>query len=253
MFCPTSTAVENLRQEGLTRGVHLVGDVMYDVALFWRERARERSSVLTRLRLESGRFILATCHLAENTDDPHRLQSIVRALGELAVNERVVLPLHPRTANSNIQPGSWIARSEQFSARSIRACGYSCTRGRTGCLAQRVPHGPAATDRAIEPDAGHLVNPALCLGSSMRLLCILKQHAPTSLSGQALNACEVPTCRRGRPPHTTSQTVHAIYGGKTMRGEAQEECTAPHQRVRRSKRRNILPNFSTPAARLSRS
>src|SRR3990172_9894392 len=33
LFCPTQTAVDNLVREGITRGVHLVGDVMYDVAL----------------------------------------------------------------------------------------------------------------------------------------------------------------------------------------------------------------------------
>src|SRR3990172_5628529 len=33
LFCPTETAVRNLAQEGLTAGVHLVGDVMHDALL----------------------------------------------------------------------------------------------------------------------------------------------------------------------------------------------------------------------------
>jgi len=33
LLCPTETAVENLRREGVTKGVHLVGDVMYDALL----------------------------------------------------------------------------------------------------------------------------------------------------------------------------------------------------------------------------
>lgn len=97
LFCPTQTAVENLKAEGVTKGVHNVGDVMYDVALFYRDHVRQHSTVLDRLGLNHGDFALATCHRAENTDDPVRLAQIVTALAELAVEQPVVLPLHPRT------------------------------------------------------------------------------------------------------------------------------------------------------------
>jgi UDP-GlcNAc3NAcA epimerase len=97
LFCPTVTAVDNLRAEGITRGVHNVGDVMYDVALFHRDRARQQSTALERLGLVKGSFALATCHRAENTDDPRRLDAILSALGEIAAELPVVLPLHPRT------------------------------------------------------------------------------------------------------------------------------------------------------------
>ena len=97
LFCPTQTAVENLKAEGVTKGVHNVGDVMYDVALFYRDRARQHSTVLDRLGLNHGAFALATCHRAENTDDPARLWQILTALVELAAEQPVVLPLHPRT------------------------------------------------------------------------------------------------------------------------------------------------------------
>src|SRR6185369_7827196 len=33
LFCPTEVAVANLAKEGVTRGVHIVGDVMYDAVL----------------------------------------------------------------------------------------------------------------------------------------------------------------------------------------------------------------------------
>lgn len=97
LFCPTQTAVDNLKAEGVTKGVHNVGDVMYDVALFYRDRARQHSTVLDRLGLSRGAFALATCHRAENTDDPARLGQILTALAELAAEQPVVLPLHPRT------------------------------------------------------------------------------------------------------------------------------------------------------------
>ncbi|WP_095185375.1 non-hydrolyzing UDP-N-acetylglucosamine 2-epimerase [Pseudomonas sp. Irchel 3H9] len=99
LLCPTALAVDNLSKEGITLGVHNVGDVMYDVALFYRERAKAKSKVLALLGLEPGAFALATCHRAENTDDPQRLGEIMAGLADIAVQMPVVLPLHPRTRN----------------------------------------------------------------------------------------------------------------------------------------------------------
>lgn len=96
-FCPTEESVKNLEHEGITAGVHRVGDVMYDCALFARARALESSRILEKLGLEEGGFALATVHRAENTDDAARLQAIVGALRALAREIDVVWPLHPRT------------------------------------------------------------------------------------------------------------------------------------------------------------
>ena len=97
LFCPTKTAVENLSAEGIKNGVYQVGDVMYDVALFYRERAQKNSRILSSLGLTNKSFALATCHRAENTDDPDRLSSILSAFSEIAKDLPLVLPLHPRT------------------------------------------------------------------------------------------------------------------------------------------------------------
>lgn len=97
LFCPTETAVANLRAEGITKGVHNIGDVMYDVALFYRDQARQQSKCLQKFGLAEGGFALATCHRAENTDNLDRLGGIVSALGKIAERLPVVLPLHPRT------------------------------------------------------------------------------------------------------------------------------------------------------------
>jgi UDP-GlcNAc3NAcA epimerase len=95
LFCPTEASVRNLSAEGIVRGVHLVGDVMHDAL---RERLAAGLSadrVLAPLGLAPGRYVLATVHRAENTDDPERLGSILGAL--LALDEPVLFPLHPRT------------------------------------------------------------------------------------------------------------------------------------------------------------
>ncbi|MDP3699466.1 MAG: UDP-N-acetylglucosamine 2-epimerase (non-hydrolyzing) [Hylemonella sp.] len=97
LFCPTETAVNNLKLEGVSKGVHNVGDVMYDVALFYRDRARQQSRILRTLGVTPGGFALATCHRAENTDDPQRLGEILSALADVAGQMPLVLPLHPRT------------------------------------------------------------------------------------------------------------------------------------------------------------
>ena len=97
LFCPTETAVHHLKAEGIQQGVHNVGDVMYDIALFYRDRAREQSTVMETLGLMHGGFALATCHRAENTDDPKRLCEILCSLSDLSKQLPVVLSLHPRT------------------------------------------------------------------------------------------------------------------------------------------------------------
>ena len=68
LLTPTTAAVANLAAEGITEGVHHVGDVMYDVSLGAAERATSESTVLDRLGLSPGTFNVATVHRAENTE-----------------------------------------------------------------------------------------------------------------------------------------------------------------------------------------
>lgn len=95
LCCPSQQAVENLRAEGIERGVHRTGDVMFDALLYYRDRARERVALEHLIPFESGSYYLLTVHRAENTDDPDRLCRLVRILAEL--DRPVVWPLHPRT------------------------------------------------------------------------------------------------------------------------------------------------------------
>jgi UDP-GlcNAc3NAcA epimerase len=97
LFCPTLTAMENLVREGITQGVHHVGDVMYDAALVFADIAAKKSTILKELGLTSGQYLLATVHRAENTDDPERLENILRAFDELSRSFPLVFPVHPRT------------------------------------------------------------------------------------------------------------------------------------------------------------
>jgi UDP-GlcNAc3NAcA epimerase len=95
LFCPTQTAVENLKNEGITNGVYLVGDVMFDALLHFSKISDMKSNILERLNIKPKGYYLATIHRAENTDNYERLKNILTAFSKM--NEIVVFPIHPRT------------------------------------------------------------------------------------------------------------------------------------------------------------
>lgn len=95
LFCPTSTAVQNLKTEGVQGKIFKSGDVMHDAAIVFGRIADQRATILSELALESGKYLLATIHRAENTASPEALMNIFRAFEQLPLP--VVLPLHPRT------------------------------------------------------------------------------------------------------------------------------------------------------------
>ena len=107
LLVPTTTALENLRKEGINSSrVRLVGDVMFDAALHFAERAAHNGDFLVSLGLKRGDYILLTLHRAENTDDARRLRSVMEAIKQVGKSNTVVFPVHPRTrkALSHIRP-----------------------------------------------------------------------------------------------------------------------------------------------------
>lgn len=101
LFCPTETAAENLKKEGydvLDNTVIVVGDIMYEAALFYEKIAAESSQILHEIGLEDGAYCLATIHRQENTDDSTNLANIVSAFNSIQERMDIVVPLHPRTA-----------------------------------------------------------------------------------------------------------------------------------------------------------
>jgi UDP-N-acetylglucosamine 2-epimerase len=99
LLCSTKTAMANLARENAPGEAHLVGDVMADVSLAFRDIAAERSSVLADLDLEPARYLAVTAHRAGNVDRPERLASLVDLIAALpaATGCRVIFPAHPRT------------------------------------------------------------------------------------------------------------------------------------------------------------
>lgn len=107
LFTPSAEATRNLAREGIgAERVHEVGDIMYDVALFFGARARDEPPPPELAgRLDPRGYAVATVHRAENTDDPVHLAAIVGALADLSRRMPVVLPLHPRTRKALSQTG----------------------------------------------------------------------------------------------------------------------------------------------------
>lgn len=123
LMAPTPLAVNNLTQEGIpSANIHLVGDVMYDVALYYADKAEKQSTILNHLNLNATKYILATIHRAENTDYPERLAKIFSILSELSREVSIVLPLHPRTRQALKTHNISVESTDSF--RIIDPVGY---------------------------------------------------------------------------------------------------------------------------------
>lgn len=95
LACPSDLAVENLAKEGVVKGVHNVGDFMYDTFLKAQAAAAKTDFDLGKFGVESGQFMLSTLHREETTNSVEVLGRVLDTLGSLDVP--VVLPIHPRT------------------------------------------------------------------------------------------------------------------------------------------------------------
>ena len=96
LFAPTDTAMKNLAAEGISDQVYVTGNTIVDACLEHRSIAAKKSTILNELDIESDEYVLATVHRVSNTEDPHRLRTIVDALDGMPFP--VVLPAHPRTS-----------------------------------------------------------------------------------------------------------------------------------------------------------
>jgi UDP-GlcNAc3NAcA epimerase len=112
LFSPTATGLANLLREGFPannkppftpdhQGVFHCGDIMLDNSLCFANLAAERSTILEKEGLMSGKYLLVTIHRDNNTDDASRLTSIFEAIVQITEENgcQAAIPLHPRTSN----------------------------------------------------------------------------------------------------------------------------------------------------------
>lgn len=116
LFCPSDAAALHLSDEGITRGVHVVGDLMAEAIEVAADAAPPGR--LAEMHLAPGEYLLATVHRAETTDDPERLRCLIAAFARIA--EPIVLPVHPRLREAmRAQRLEWPS-----SVRAIEPVGY---------------------------------------------------------------------------------------------------------------------------------
>jgi len=123
LLCSSDTSAENLRNEGISGKVEVVGDVMVDVALRWQPTARARTDVAEDLGVQPHEYLLVTAHRAGNVDDPARLSKLVQLLQ--ALPPPVVFPAHPRTRARLQAMGLWDELIEMEGMHVTKPLGYA--------------------------------------------------------------------------------------------------------------------------------
>lgn len=142
LFAPSAVAVEHLRREGVTKGVHMVGDLMLDATRATLERNGHAA-------VPQGPYLVLTLHREENTSDWGRLAPVFEALQESA--EPVLFPCHPRTRKLLREQG-WEERLANGPVRLMDPVGY-------GEMLRLARHA-----RLVLTDSGGLQKEAYFLG-----------------------------------------------------------------------------------------
>jgi UDP-N-acetylglucosamine 2-epimerase len=141
LCCPSANAATHLAAEGITRGVHVVGDVMLDVLLETRAAVAASAPAMA-----AGAPVLLTLHRPANTDDPAQLTALMAAVGRVA--SRVVWPMHPRTRAALASAGLALPPNVQV----------------TEPLGYRALVGMLANAQVVITDSGGLQKEAYWLG-----------------------------------------------------------------------------------------
>jgi len=121
LFCPTQTAVNNLKKEGIIDRVYNVGDIMLETYQYYKNKTLKTSTILNNLNLKSKEYILCTIHRASNTDNIENLKNIFIGLTES--HKLIILPLHPRT-KKKINQNKFLKKYIGQNIRIIDPIGY---------------------------------------------------------------------------------------------------------------------------------
>lgn len=117
LLCPSDTAIENLKNEGITQWVYKTQDPMYLTVNYFKKKALELDFI-SKLWLEKYNFYFATIHRPSNTDNKEQLESIIRLFDKL--NKKVVFSIHPRTKHKLEEFQITIPNNIIF----LQPCGY---------------------------------------------------------------------------------------------------------------------------------
>ncbi len=100
LFVSEKSGITNLKKEGIADNkVFFVGNIMIDSLVHYLPMAN-KSTILDRMKLEPGGYLLGTFHRPSNVDKPEHLQGLFEMLNHLAAGKPLVFPIHPRTRNN---------------------------------------------------------------------------------------------------------------------------------------------------------
>ncbi|MBN8647340.1 MAG: UDP-N-acetylglucosamine 2-epimerase (non-hydrolyzing) [Caulobacterales bacterium] len=99
LLCPTNSAIDNLKNEGVNAKYLKVGDVMFDATIYAKEFGAKFANVFANQEIPKSGFTLCTLHRAENTDDEKRFLEIIDYIIEKSKAQKIVWPVHPRIRN----------------------------------------------------------------------------------------------------------------------------------------------------------
>jgi len=97
LFCPDERSAAQLERETVRGRREVVGDVMADAARLFAPIARGHSSIVDRLAVAPGDYVVLTIHRQANVV-PARLRAILD--GAAAIGRAVVFPAHPRARDT---------------------------------------------------------------------------------------------------------------------------------------------------------
>jgi UDP-N-acetylglucosamine 2-epimerase len=196
LLCPSQTAIRNLATEGVSQGVHLIGDVMLD-ALNWAVHDADGNGklLLNQFGLQKRKYLLATVHRQENTDDPERLARILTAFNSL--NEPIVFPVHPRSKKAISESGFQL----EPHVRLIEPVGY------------RDMLALVSSARMVLTDSGGLQKEAYWLGSPCLTMRDETEWVETVEAGwNVLVGCEPEKILRTARSFVPPASRPALYG-----------------------------------------
>lgn len=97
LFVTEESGVINLKHEGVeNKKIFLVGDVMIDSLIIYREKAKG-SGIKKSLGVLRGEYTLVTLHRPSNVDDRKSLETILRIFRGIEKLGKIIFPIHPRT------------------------------------------------------------------------------------------------------------------------------------------------------------
>ena len=91
-FVTEPNAARNLKTEGESGRVYLVGNLMIDTL-----RMQAEAIDAEKVDIPKSPYIVLTLHRAGNVDDPQQLDAMIAAVDRLSNRVHIIMPVHPRT------------------------------------------------------------------------------------------------------------------------------------------------------------